>query len=107
MLGGRNHSCPTNPQRTRDDSRADLYYASMMTVLGGAILTLLALVVTYAPQGGVALAGFTLFSDTGLIATALRSDAGHRSVGIRTERGIRPSRWFQACRLPPACCCLR
>jgi hypothetical protein len=36
-------------------------------------LTLLALVVIYAPQGGVALAGFTLFSDTGLIATALEA----------------------------------
>jgi hypothetical protein len=49
-----------------------LYYASMM-LFWVCYLTLLALVVIYAPQGGVALAGFTLFSDTGLIATALEA----------------------------------
>jgi hypothetical protein len=49
-----------------------LYYASMM-LFWVCYLTLLALVVIYAPQGGVALAGFTLFSDTGLITTALEA----------------------------------
>lgn len=49
-----------------------LYYASMM-LFWVCYLSLLALVVIYAPQGGVALAGFKLFADTGLIATALEA----------------------------------
>lgn len=49
-----------------------LYYASMM-LFWVCYLSLLALVVIYAPQGGVSLAGYTLFADTGLIATALEA----------------------------------
>lgn len=47
-----------------------LYYASMM-IFWVCFLSLLALVVTYAPQGGVKLAGLTLFADTGLINAAI------------------------------------
>ena len=47
-----------------------LYYASMM-LFWVCYLLLLALVVTYAPQGGISLAGLTLFADSGLVDTAL------------------------------------
>jgi len=47
-----------------------LYYASMM-LFWVCYLALLAMVVAYAPHGGVNVAGLTLFSDTGLVETAL------------------------------------
>lgn len=47
-----------------------LYYASMM-LFWVCYLSLLAMVVAYAPQGGVSMAGLTLFSDTGLVETAV------------------------------------
>ncbi|MCY0094667.1 hypothetical protein [Hoeflea ulvae] len=47
-----------------------LFYTSMMLFWIG-FLALLALVVTYAPQGGVELAGLTLFADTGLVGAAM------------------------------------
>lgn len=47
-----------------------LYYASMM-LFWVSYLSLLALVVTYAPQGGIDLAGLTLFADAGLVATTI------------------------------------
>ena len=47
-----------------------LYYASMM-LFWVCYLSLLALVVTYAPQGGIGLGGLTLFSDAGLVGSAI------------------------------------
>lgn len=47
-----------------------LYYASMM-LFWVCYLSLLALVVTHAPLGGIDLAGLTLFPDSGLIDTAI------------------------------------
>ncbi|MEM5473221.1 hypothetical protein WNZ14_15940 [Hoeflea sp. AS60] len=55
-----------------------LYYASMM-LFWVCYLSLLALVVTYAPQGGVSLAGLTLFADAGLVDTAV---AAMHSIGL-------------------------
>lgn len=42
-------------------------------------LSLLALVVTYAPQGGINVAGLTLFADAGLIDTAI---AAMQAIGL-------------------------
>lgn len=47
-----------------------LYYTSMM-LFWVCYLSLLALVVTYAPQGGLNLAGLALFADSGLVDTAM------------------------------------
>jgi hypothetical protein len=47
-----------------------LYYASMM-LFWVCYLSLLAMVVAYAPQGGISLAGLTLFNDSGLVETAI------------------------------------
>lgn len=47
-----------------------LYYASMM-LFWVCYLSLLALVATYAPQGGVELAGLTLFANSGLVDSAV------------------------------------
>ncbi|MCY0146535.1 hypothetical protein OEG84_02070 [Hoeflea sp. G2-23] len=47
-----------------------LFYAAMM-IFWVCFLSLLALVVTYAPQGGVHLAGLKLFANTGLIDSLL------------------------------------
>ncbi|MGJ8570345.1 MAG: hypothetical protein ACSHXI_06565 [Hoeflea sp.] len=47
-----------------------LYYASMM-LFWVCYLSLLAMVVAYAPQGGISVAGLTLFNDSGLVETAL------------------------------------
>jgi len=47
-----------------------LYYASMM-LFWVCYLSLLALVVTYVPQGGIGFAGLTLFADSGLVDTAI------------------------------------
>ena len=47
-----------------------LYYASMMLFWVG-YLSLMAMVVAYAPQGGVSVAGLTLFSDSGLVESAI------------------------------------
>ena len=47
-----------------------LYYASMM-LFWVCYLSLLALVVTYVPQGGISLAGLSLFADSGLVDTAI------------------------------------
>lgn len=55
-----------------------LYYASMM-LFWVCYLSLLALVVTYAPQGGIDLAGLTLFSGAGLIDTAV---AAMQTIGL-------------------------
>lgn len=55
-----------------------LYYASMM-LFWVCYLSLLALVVTYAPQGGVSLAGLTLFADAGLVDSAI---AAMRAIGL-------------------------
>ncbi|MFH1516988.1 MAG: hypothetical protein ABIH17_03815 [Pseudomonadota bacterium] len=55
-----------------------LYYASMM-LFWVCYLALLALVVTYAPQGGVGLAGLTLFADTGLVDSAI---AAMQAIGM-------------------------
>ena len=55
-----------------------LYYASMM-LFWVCYLSLLALVVSYAPQGGVSLAGLTLFADTGLVDSAI---AAMRAIGL-------------------------
>jgi hypothetical protein len=80
-----------------------LYYASMM-LFWVCYLTLLALVVIYAPQGGVALAGFTLFSDTGLITTALEAMQAIGLSAFGQSVMLRPSRRFQ--RLPAPDCML-
>ncbi|MCZ4287791.1 hypothetical protein [Hoeflea alexandrii] len=55
-----------------------LYYASMM-LFWVCYLSLLALVVTYAPQDGVSLAGLTLFADAGLVDSAT---AAMRAIGL-------------------------
>lgn len=55
-----------------------LYYASMM-LFWVCYLSLLAMVVAYAPQGGLSLAGLTLFSDTGLVETAVMA---MQSIGL-------------------------
>jgi hypothetical protein len=55
-----------------------LYYASMM-LFWVCYLSLLALVVTYAPQGGIGLAGLTLFADAGLVDTAITA---MQSIGL-------------------------
>ena len=49
-----------------------LYYASMM-LFWVCYLSLLAMVVIYAPQGGVTVAGFALFADAGLVASAIEA----------------------------------
>lgn len=55
-----------------------LYYASMM-LFWVCYLSLLAMVVAYAPQGGLSMAGLTLFSDTGLVETAVMA---MQSIGL-------------------------
>ncbi len=55
-----------------------LYYASMM-LFWVCYLSLLALVVTYAPQGGLSMAGLTLFADAGLVETAV---VAMKSIGL-------------------------
>lgn len=55
-----------------------LYYASMM-LFWVCYLSLLALVVTYAPQGGINVTGLTLFADAGLIDTAI---AAMQAIGL-------------------------
>lgn len=55
-----------------------LYYASMM-LFWVCYLSLLAMVVAYAPQGGISLAGLTLFNDSGLLETAL---VAMQSIGL-------------------------
>ena len=55
-----------------------LYYASMM-LFWVCYLSLLALVVTYAPQGGISLAVLTLFADAGLVDSAI---AAMRAIGL-------------------------
>lgn len=55
-----------------------LYYASMM-LFWVCYLSLLAMVVAYAPQGGVSVAGLTLFSDSGLVETAI---VAMQSIGL-------------------------
>lgn len=55
-----------------------LYYASMM-LFWVCYLSLLALVVTYAPQGGIELAGLTLFADSGLVDSAI---AAMQAIGL-------------------------
>ena len=55
-----------------------LYYASMM-LFWVCYLSLLALVVTYAPQGGISVAGLTLFADTGLVDSAI---AAMQAIGM-------------------------
>jgi hypothetical protein len=52
-----------------------MFYTSMM-LFWISFLALLALVVTYAPQGGVELAGLTLFVDTGLVDAAMTAMDG-------------------------------
>ncbi|WP_322988057.1 hypothetical protein [Hoeflea sp.] len=56
-----------------------LFYAAMM-IFWVCFLSLLALVVTYAPQGGVHLAGLKLFSNTGLIDSLLTA---MKAIGIQ------------------------
>ncbi len=55
-----------------------LFYASMMT-FWMVFLSMLALVYTYTPQGGVQLAGLVLFANTGLIEPAL---AAMTAIGL-------------------------
>ncbi|MDF1607081.1 hypothetical protein PZ897_02720 [Hoeflea sp. YIM 152468] len=55
-----------------------LYYTAMM-LFWVCYLSLLALVVTYAPQGGLELAGLALFADSGLVETAL---AAMTNIGL-------------------------
>lgn len=55
-----------------------LYYASMM-LFWVCYLSLLAMVVAYAPQGGVTVAGLTLFNDSGLVETAI---VAMQSIGL-------------------------
>ena len=55
-----------------------LFFASIM-LFWISFLSLLALVVTYAPQGGVELAGLTLFAGTGLVETAI---AAMKQIGF-------------------------
>ncbi|WP_097107803.1 hypothetical protein [Hoeflea halophila] len=55
-----------------------LYYASMM-LFWVCYLLLLAMVVAYAPQGGLSVAGLSLFSDAGLVETAM---IAMRSIGL-------------------------
>lgn len=55
-----------------------LYYASMM-LFWVCYLSLLAMVVAYAPQGGVSVAGLMLFSDSGLVETAI---VAMHSIGL-------------------------
>jgi hypothetical protein len=55
-----------------------LYYVSMM-LFWVCYLSLLALVVTYAPQGGMELAGLALFAGSGLVEAAM---AAMTSIGL-------------------------
>ena len=55
-----------------------LYYASMM-LFWVCYLSLLAMVVAYAPQGGISVAGLTLFSDAGLVEAAM---VAMQSIGL-------------------------
>ena len=55
-----------------------LYYASMM-LFWVCYLSLLAMVVAYAPQGGISVAGLTLFNNSGLVETAV---VAMNSIGL-------------------------
>lgn len=55
-----------------------LYYASMM-LFWVCYLSLLAMVVAYAPQGGLSVAGLSLFRDAGLVETAV---IAMQSIGL-------------------------
>ena len=57
-----------------------LFHASIM-LFWISFLALLALVTTYAPQGGVELAGLSLFADTGLVDTMI---AAMGTIGLST-----------------------
>lgn len=66
-----------------------LYHASIM-LFWVCYLSLVALAVTYAPQGGIELAGLALFADTGLIATtvAAMSSIGFSELGQSVIFGL-------------------